>query len=345
MNVLIIGAGSIGERHARVFSKLEGMESVCIVEPRAERVAELRERYSCFEFLPRVEDAAPGKYQIAVVCVPAHLHLPVAMGALQRGMHVLIEKPLCTELGGVAPLAREASERGLTVGVAHVYRFIPELVRLRGELLAGTIGQVKHLRFVSGQHFPTIRPDYQRIYFARRETGGGVLLDFACHPIDYFQWLCGQVVEVVAFTGCMALEGIESEDLAEMLLRFENGAIGHIHTNAFQRDYLLEIHVAGTKGTLCARLAAETRKVHTEGQFMWMLERCGIDGRFTDLSANAYERDHFYSLQAENFLAAVSGKEAVRATLADGAAAVAVCLAAYQSAAGGRTVPVPKVVL
>jgi predicted dehydrogenase len=255
---------------------------------------------------------------------------------------VLIEKPLSTTLDSVGPLAQLSTERKLTVGVAHVYRFIPELVQLRDEVRAGAIGGLRHVCFMAGQHFPVIRPDYQKIYFARRAMGGGVLLDFACHSIDYFQWLCGRAVEVTAVAERMMLDGIETEDLAEMLIRFESGARGLIHSNAFQRDYLLNIHVAGTKGTLRARLGAETRKVHTEGQFAWTLEQCGLDGKFAELSCNAYERDYFYGLQARNFLNAVTGKEPVRATLAEGAAAVAVCLAAYQSAAEKRTVNVPS---
>ena len=342
MKVCVVGAGSIGERHARVFSKLRGVEGVCVVEPRAERVEELRRRYPQFEFRSGLEDATPGRYQVCSVCVPAPLHMPVATAALERDMHTLIEKPLTTSLPDVAPVARLAEARRLTVGVAHVYRFIPELVRLREEVQAGAIGEVKHVRFISGQHFPTIRPDYNKIYFARRAMGGGVLLDFACHSVDYFQWLCGRAIEVAAVADRMMLDEIETEDLAEVLLKFDNGARGAIHVNAFQRDYLLDIHIAGTKGTLRARLAAETRKVHTEGQFAWTLERCGEDGKFVEISSTAYERDHFYSLQAQNFLNAVAGREPVCATLADGAAAVAVCLAAYRSAMERRSVLVPK---
>jgi len=342
MKVCVVGAGSIGERHARVFSKLPGVDGVCVVEPRAERVEELRQRYPQFEFHSRLEDAPPGQYHLCSVCVPAPLHMPVATTALERGMHTLIEKPLTTNLAEVGPLARLAESRKLTVGVAHVYRFIPELVRLREELQAGAIGEVKHVRFLSGQHFPTVRPDYNKIYFARRAMGGGVLLDFACHSVDYFQWLCGRATEVAAVAERMMLDEIETEDLADVLLRFENGARGAIHVNAFQRDYLLDIHVAGTKGTLHAKLAAETREVHTEGQFAWTLERCGTDGKFVELSSTGYERDHFYSLQAQNFLNAVAGREPARATLADGAQAVAVCLAAYQSAMERRSILVPK---
>ncbi len=343
MKVCVVGAGSIGERHARVFSKLPEVETVGVVEPRAERVAELKERYPKFQFHARLEDAAEGAYGVCAVCAPAPLHLPIAAAALQRGMHVLIEKPLTTDLEGVPAVARLAAQKRLTAGVAHVYRFIPELVRLREELRAGAIGEARFARFTSGQHFPTIRPDYNKIYFARREMGGGVLLDFACHSADYFQWLCGRAAEVTGVAERLALTDIETEDFAEILMRFESGARGTIQVNAFQRDYLLEIHVGGTRGTLRARLAAETRKVHAESRFAWTVERCGTDGKFTELSSNAYERDHFYSLQARNFVRAVEGKEAVGATLADGAAAVAVCQAAYASAAQKRTVPVPKV--
>ena len=232
MKVCVVGAGSIGERHARVFSKLPGVDGVCVVEPRAERVEELRQRYPQFEFHSRLEDAPPGQYHLCSVCVPAPLHMPVATTALERGMHTLIEKPLTTNLAEVGPLARLAESRKLTVGVAHVYRFIPELVRLREELQAGAIGEVKHVRFLSGQHFPTVRPDYNKIYFARRAMGGGVLLDFACHSVDYFQWLCGRATEVAAVAERMMLDEIETEDLADVLLRFENGARGAIHVNA-----------------------------------------------------------------------------------------------------------------
>src|SRR5689334_5922158 len=108
--VLIIGTGSIGERHLRCFRNT-GRASVSFCEPVASRREEIKARYGLDCAFADLDDAMHENWDASVVCTPAHLHIPIAQRLAEAGIHVLIEKPLSTSLEGVAELVTIAERR------------------------------------------------------------------------------------------------------------------------------------------------------------------------------------------------------------------------------------------
>src|SRR5581483_1671405 len=104
----------------------------------------------------------------AVVCTPAHLHVPMAQQLAEAGVHMLIEKPLSTNLDGIERLRQTVAEKILVVGVAYVYRCHPHVRALREAIRSARFGRPVELVVVSGQHFPTYRPAYRDIYYKDR---------------------------------------------------------------------------------------------------------------------------------------------------------------------------------
>ena len=129
MKICVVGAGSIGERHLRCFLAT-GRASVCFVEPNRGLRDTVAARYpgaASFETLSMATDAFDPT--VAVIATPAPLHVPLASELVERGAHVLIEKPLAVTGDGVVELSQAVQSRGVIARVAYVYRAHPALER------------------------------------------------------------------------------------------------------------------------------------------------------------------------------------------------------------------------
>src|SRR5437016_5032327 len=114
-NVLVIGAGSIGERHVRCFAST-GRGEVGFVEIRAELRSEVGERYSGVRAYESMETGLEAGANVAVIATPAPLHVKLAIKLAERGVHVLIEKPLGVSMEGVERLMEVVERKGVTFG-------------------------------------------------------------------------------------------------------------------------------------------------------------------------------------------------------------------------------------
>src|SRR6266478_5554600 len=136
--VLVIGVGSIGERHVRCF-QATGRAEISIVETRAALADEVSQRYEVPAHCD-LEAALAQRPAAAVVATPAPLHVPQATALVEAGVHVLIEKPLSISLDGVPRLKALAESGHVTVGIAYVYRAFRVLAAVREALRSGRLG-------------------------------------------------------------------------------------------------------------------------------------------------------------------------------------------------------------
>jgi predicted dehydrogenase len=315
--LLIIGVGSIGERHLRCF-RATGRAEVSFVEINAELRRSVAERYGIRSSYSELETALAERPDMAVIATPAPLHIPIALRLAEAGIHLLIEKPLSTSLDGVERLRQSVEERGLVAAVAYVYRVHPCLVAMKEALAAGRFGRPVQLVAVSGQHFPTFRPAYRSIYYTDRAQGGGAIQDALTHLVNAGEWLVGPVDRLVVDGAHQVLDGVEVEDTVHMLTR-HGTVLG---------CYSLNQHQPANETTLtviCDQGIARWELHHN--RWRWQ-ERPGDD--WHDESINPLERDTLFILQANRFLDAVEGK-AVPCSLAEGVQTLKVNLGALGS--------------
>src|SRR5262245_54568507 len=177
----------MGERHLRCFQEIGCTVALCESNP--ERRREIAERYHLDRTFQAVEEAARQAWYGVVICTPAHLHVEHAAALATTTSALLIEKPLCTRLQDAERLRAIAAHK--VIQVAYVLRHHPATQRTRELLAEGVIGKLHQVTVTAGQHFPTIRPAYRDIYYARQETGGGAVQDAATHLFDIVQHLAG----------------------------------------------------------------------------------------------------------------------------------------------------------
>ena len=203
-NILIIGTGSIGERHLRCFLATERCR-VAFCEPMDERRADVAARYN-IKGHPSLEDALDaGSIDAAVVATPAQTHIPIATQLGSKGIHLLIEKPLGISLDGVDELASVVAEQNIRVAIGYTLRSMPPVRDMRQAILDGRFGKPLQITVVGGQHFPLYRPAYREIYYTRHETGGGAIQDCVTHHLNTAEWLVGPITRLVADAEHLAL--------------------------------------------------------------------------------------------------------------------------------------------
>jgi len=249
MPVLVIGCGSIGQRHLRNLRAL-GLTDVLAYDPLPARMDRVVEDPQVIP-VPSIEDGLHRRPQVVLVCTPPNSHTPLALQAVTAGCHVFVEKPLADKLDGVDALLAEGARRGRNIYVGYNLRFHAGLLRTKQLLDEGAIGHVMSIRAEMGQYLPDWRPaqDYRESYTASAAKGGGIILD-ASHEIDYVRWLGGEVERVYCAAGKISALELDAEDAAEMTLWLRGNVLAQIHMDCIQRGYARNCKLIGDKGTL-----------------------------------------------------------------------------------------------
>ncbi len=325
--VLVIGVGSIGERHLRCF-KASGRAELALVEIRESVRRAVAERYGIQHAFADLDAALAFSPDVAVIATPAPLHVAVATRLADAGVHILIEKPLGVGLEGIDALRSAVRRRGVTAAVAYVYRCHPLLTAMRQAVRGGRIGRPVEMVAVAGQHFPTYRPAYREIYYADRATGGGAIQDALTHLINAGEWMVGRIDRLVADADHLVLDGVGVEDTVHLLAR-HGQVMASYSLNQHQAPNEVTITVIGTAGTLRAELHHH--------RWRW-IER--PDDPWHDELIAPLERDTLFIAQAHAFLDAVEGRISLPCSLEEGIQTLQVNLAALASVESGTWITV-----
>lgn len=243
---LVIGFGSIGQRHARLLTDLGC--SVAVVS---------RYPVKGFPGYADVADALTAHLpDYVVIANETAKHMPAVRSLAVAGYRgrLLVEKPL-SDRRVEWPQAKFAH-----VGVAYNLRCHPVLLALRDRLAEE---EPILITVRCGQHLSEWRPgrDFRRGYSASRDQGGGVLRDLS-HELDYLLWLMGDWTRVSALGGNMGILGIEADEAWSILLEMQNGAIASVSLTYLDQPARRDITVSTTKSTLCADVVAGTFTVN-----------------------------------------------------------------------------------
>ena len=325
--ILVIGCGSIGERHLRCFQRT-GRAEVFACEMNPGLLQKVIQQYQVTGF-PDVGAALNAeRFDGIVICVPANLHIRIALQCYRQGAALLIEKPLSTWLAEVEELRQEIAQRKQFVRVAFVYHFQPGIKAMREVLRQGTLGRPLQAGAVVGQHFPTFRPAYRQIYYTRHETGGGAIQDMMPHLVNAMEWLVGPSTRVYCEAGHQALEGVTVEDTVSAAGR--NGDVLTTYTlNQFQAPNEATFSVHCERGSLKAELHEQRWGMFQHGAAAWEYHPAFVK-----------ERDDLFVVQANAFLDGMAGAETDLATLDEAEQTLKFSLGALESWRTGKPVEI-----
>ncbi|MEX0326505.1 MAG: Gfo/Idh/MocA family oxidoreductase [Puniceicoccaceae bacterium] len=225
----VIGVGSLGQHHARIYAALPDVEFVGIVDSNPERAREIAEKQGT-----RVFDSAEA---LAAACdaislvVPTDLHAEMAIPVIQQGAHILIEKPICASLEEAHAVLAAAREHDRLVQVGHIEHFNPVMSYLEEN--------VREPLYITADRLAP---------FIVRGTEVGVVLDLMIHDIGIIQQLVKSPIERIDSVGVEVLSG--KEDIANARIQFANGCVANINTSRVSTKKVREIRVFQRDGYL-----------------------------------------------------------------------------------------------
>jgi len=329
MRFVVLGAGSIGRRHLTNAVAL-GHTIAAVHDPDATKLADAGQLAGRHAVLtPSEDEALRVEADVVLVCSPTAAHVAQARAAVGRGRHVLIEKPVSHTLDGVDALVAAAAAARRIVLVGCNLHFLPSLQLVKRLLGEGRIGTPLSARAHCGYYLPHWRPqtDYRRGYAARQATGGGIILD-SIHEFDYLRWLLGEPREVFCYAGKVSTLEIDTEDSADILLRFDYGAVANVHLDYLQRTYRRSCELIGEDGVIAWDYISQLVRVYGKE-----------DRRAEDYEESInVERNLMYVEELRHLVDCIERGATPELDAAGGRAVLAIALAAKQSAAEGRPV-------
>lgn len=248
-HILVAGCGSIGKRHIGNLLHC-GTAKVSAFDITEDRRNEVKEKFN-IETYSTIEESLQHKPDAVFICTPNIFHLENAFAFANAGCHLFIEKPLSHTMDRLDELANLCNEKELTTLVGCNMRFHPGIKKIKSLLEENTIGTITSAECHVGQYLPDWHPweDYRHGYSARQDLGGGIILD-AIHEIDYARWLFGDVSSVVCFGGKLSHLEIDTEDSADILVKFTEKMTAYIHLDYIQRTASRFCRIIGDEGTI-----------------------------------------------------------------------------------------------
>ena len=207
LKIAVVGVGSLGSIHARIFAQLKDAELVGVVDPNLKRAKKVARACHCQYF--RDYQQLFGLAEAASIVVPTHLHYQIARDLLQHNIHLLVEKPFTSTVGEADKLLTLAKTKGVVLQVGHVERFNAAV-----QAVQGLPGKPKFIEC------------HRLGPFASRVKDVGVVLDLMIHDIDIVLGLVNSRVQSIEAIGVNVLT--QHEDIANARIHFKNGAVANI---------------------------------------------------------------------------------------------------------------------
>ena len=336
----VIGAGLIGRKHIEVLRSGNADYTLTgVADPSPQAANEAKELgYDCFSSIEEMIDKV--KPEGAIVAVPNQMHVEAGLKCIERGVPIIIEKPVADTVAEALKLIETAEAAGVATMTGHHRRHNPIMRRAAELIREGALGKVVAATSVWLAHKPVGYHDFAW----RREPGGGPVLINAIHEIDCLRMLCGDI-DTVQAADSNAVRGFEVEDTAAAILRFKSGALGTLllsdtvsspwswettsgENPLFPKSGVDSIMIGGTRGSLT--VPSLDLRWHDAGQESWLTP-------LMQMREPIIPADPYYE-QMRNFASVIRGTEQPVLSGRDGMLTLATTLAITESAKTGQAV-------
>lgn len=289
----VAGSGSMGRNHARCYSLIEGTELTAVYDADLERAKAVADEFGAqaVDSLEALAEAC----DLASVAVPTVAHLAVGGDLMRRGVHVLMEKPIATNVAEAQELVRIAAENDRILQIGHIERFNPVMKELEAKL--------NHPKFIEAHRLSP---------FPNRSIDIGVVLDLMIHDLEIILHLVNSPVAHIDAVGVPVL--MKSEDIANARIRFENGCVANVTASRISPERLRKIRVFQDDGYLSLDYQEQT------GEMYWK-----ADGAIQKAKVEV-EKDEPLKLELAAFAESVREGKTPAVTGQQGADALAVAL-------------------
>ena len=296
MKILIDGAGFIGEVHLNILLKYK-LADIAVSETNETRLNEIIRKYNIKEYYKDIDEALENSdFDGAVICTPNHLHAKHSVKFLEKGIGVLVEKPMTHTIEDAKMMVETAERNNTFIYVAYVIRNSDPFIKIKKMVENGQLGELFSLRaIVSSRRTLT---DAVMNYRGKKATGGSVVHDYS-HEIDYSIWFMEEKVKEVCCRGANIIyKDWETYDSTDILLSFENNKTSSLHMDYIQPPNRRAIELYGTKGTLMWTDCEDIR-LYSEAWAKWINIQV----------ENFFDFDKPYYRQLKHYIACLKGED------------------------------------
>lgn len=335
----VVGVSVVGRIHVKAFSELPNttLAAVCdLVPDRAAKILAETGVAGVPVYTDLADMLAKEKLDIITICTPSGAHMEPALAAMERGVSVIVEKPIEILLDRIDRMIDAGKKTGARLAYISQNRWREENLAIRKAVQSGRFGTMAW----AGAFTPWYRTNEYYEQGGWRGTwkldGGGAIMNQSIHAIDLLQWLAGPIARVAAFAGKRCHPKIEVEDTLSATLMFANGAYGSIvGTTAMYPGTAARIELGGENGTAVSEngLKVFSFRDKTAADDELIARANAIAAKQIQGSSNP--ADIAWELHAKNIESVVGswdrGEEA-ETSGAEGRKAVSIILAMYESA-------------
>ncbi len=327
-HILVVGSGSVGKRHARNLAAL-GF-AISAVDPRPDRRREMASEVDLkASYADEAEAMAAARFDGVVIASPPRFHVDQSISALEQGIPVLLEKPASPDLDSALRLADAVRRAKAPLLLGYTWRWWPPLSEVKKLLQDGAVGHLHYVQFYMSAHLADWHPweRYQDFFMAKRELGGGALLDES-HWIDLMLWFFGLPAEVSGRVEKISDLDIDTDDNVDLFFTYPDGKRIGMHLDIYGRPHEKFIRFVGTNGTIY--WSAEPNRIAIAGtaEQSWS---------YTDFHC---QRNDMFVAVAREFLDVLEGHTTPSCTIMDGIRVLRVIEAARRASRESRTVSV-----
>ncbi len=331
MKIGVIGYGYWGPNLVRNFAELDGIEIKWCADKRVERRALVKKRYPSIHVTEGAEEIFTDlEVNAVVIATPVSTHYSLAKQALERGKHVLVEKPMTRTVAEGEELLALAKKNGLVLMVDHTFIYTGAVRKIKEIIDAGELAELHYL-------------DSVRVNLGQFQHDIDVLWDLAPHDLAILTYLVREPQQYVVATGADHT-GSGFADVVYMTVQFPNNFIAHFHVNWLSPVKIRQMLIGGSRRMLVYNDMEPSEKVRVYDRGVRATTEEGIystlvDYRMGDMWAPKLDNREALSVECEHFLDCIRFNKIPWSSAADGLKVVRLLEAASRSlAAGGERV-------
>ena len=325
LNFGLVGAGGIARAYVQAFAGCRTAQLVAVADIRPGAARELADGAACESYDSHEAMAARAKLDAVVICTPPDTHPAISFHFLERGTHVLCEKPFSIDVASASAMRERAVRAGVKITMASKFRYVEDVARAKELVTSGAIGEV-----VLFENAFTSRVDMSARWNADPATsGGGVLIDNGTHSVDLMRYFLGPLAEVQAVEGKRS-QGLAVEETVHIFVRSIGGVMGNIDLSwSIDKESASFINIYGSKGTI---------------KVGWKESKYRLTGDEWVVFGDGYDKVRAFRNQLDNFSRSIAEGEPLLITADDACASVEVVEAAYASLRRSRWTTVSRTI-
>lgn len=243
---LVIGCGSIGQRHIYNLKKI-GIDNLAVFDIDKKMTEYVSKKYHLKKYYS-LQSAFSFEPHFTFICTTPKSHIQLAEYCINANSHMFIEKPLSSNLSGVKQILQQADAKKLKISVGYNIRFDPGLVLLKKKIKKREISNLLSVKAEWGLHISKWQPIKQLLTHYVLKKGGGIILDDS-HEYDYVRWIVDDKIKsVYCQTRQVKSPKTETESIAVIIIKFKKGVIANFFIDYVRPSYERKCQILGDNG-------------------------------------------------------------------------------------------------